>query len=79
MLLDVVQLLSPVQLSQSLLKFMFIESVLLSTILFILCQSLLLLPSIFPSTRSFPMSQLFASGGQNIEVSGSVLPMNIQG
>ena len=35
----------------------------------------------FPAPRSFPMSQLFASGGQNIEAStsASVLPMNIQG
>ena len=53
MFLDVDQLLSPVQLSQSLLKFMSIESVLFSTILFILCQPLLLLPSIFPSIRVF--------------------------
>ena len=37
-------------------------------------------PSIFPSIRSFPMSQFFASGGQSIGVSASqsVLPMNIQ-
>ena len=35
----------------------------------------------FPASRSFPMSQLFASGGQSIGVSASasVLPMNIQG
>ena len=48
---------------------------------FILCHSLLLLPSVFPSTRSFPVSQLFASGGQSIgaSASASVLPMNIQG
>ena len=34
----------------------------------------------FPASGSFPMSQLFASGGQNTGVSGSasVLPMNIQ-
>ena len=32
----------------------------------------------FPASRSFPMRQLFASGGQNIGVSASVLPMNIQ-
>ena len=46
----------------------------------ILCRPLLLLPSIFPSIRSFQMSQLFASGGQSIGVSASasVLPMNIQ-
>ena len=34
----------------------------------------------FPASGSFPMSQLFASGGQSTEVSASasVLPMNIQ-
>ena len=37
-----------------------------------------LLPSIFPSLRSFQMSQLFASGGQSIGVSASVFPVNIQ-
>ena len=41
---------------------------------------LLLLPPIPPSIRSFPMSRLFAWGGQNIGVSASapVLPMNTQ-
>ena len=43
-----------------------------------LCRSLLLLPSIFPSIRSFPVCQLFTSGGQSIGASASVLPMNIQ-
>ena len=35
----------------------------------------------FPASRSFPVSQLFASGGQSIgaSASASVLPMNIQG
>ena len=39
------------------------------------------LPSIFTSNSSFPMIQLFASGGQNIgaSASASVLPMNIRG
>ena len=34
----------------------------------------------FPASRSFPMSQFFASGGQSIRVSvsASVLPMYIQ-
>ena len=34
----------------------------------------------FPTSESFPMSQLFVSGGQSIgaSVSPSVLPMNIQ-
>ena len=45
----------------------------------ILCHPLLLLPAIFPASRSFPMSQLSASGGQSIGASASVLPMNIQG
>ena len=37
-------------------------------------------PQSFPASGSFPMSQLFASGGQSIgvSVSASVLPMNIQ-
>ena len=38
-------------------------------------------PQSFPASGSFPMSQLFASGGQSIRVSAflaSVLPMNIQ-
>ena len=36
------------------------------------------LPS-FPESGSFPMSWLFASGGQSIRASASVLSMNIQG
>ena len=36
-------------------------------------------PQSFPASESFPMSWLFASGGQSIEASVSVLPMNIQG
>ena len=32
----------------------------------------------FPASGPFPMSQFFASGGQNIGVSASVLPMNIK-
>ena len=65
--------------SQSLLKLMFIELVMPSNHL-ILCRPLLLLPLVFPSIRSFQMSQFFASGGQSIGVSASpsVLPMNIQ-
>ena len=65
--------------SQSLLKLMSIELVMQSNSL-ILCHPLLLLPSILPSIRSFPMSQFFTSGGQSIGVSASasVLPMNIQ-
>ena len=33
----------------------------------------------FPASGSFPMNQLFASGGQSIRASASVLPMNMQG
>ena len=33
----------------------------------------------FPASESFPMSQFFASGGQSMGASASVLPMNIQG
>ena len=66
--------------SWSLLKLMSIELVMPSNHL-ILSWPLLLLPSIFPSIRVFPMSQFFASSGQSIgaSASASVLPMNIQG
>ena len=66
--------------SQSLLKFMFIELVMLSKHL-ILCQPLFLLALIFSASGSFPMSRLFASGGQSNgdSASTSVLPMNSQG
>ena len=64
--------------SLSLLKFMSTESVMPSNHL-ILCHPLLLLPSIFPRVRIFPMSCIFASGGQSIGPSASVLPVNIQG
>ena len=65
--------------SQSLLKLMSIELVIPFNHL-IFCRPLLLLSSIFPSIRSFPVSQFFASGGQSIGVSASasVLPMDIQ-
>ena len=35
-------------------------------------------PQSFPASGSFPVNQFFASGGQSIGVSASVLPMNIQ-
>ena len=34
-------------------------------------------PQSFPESGSFPMSQLFLSGGQSIGVSASVIPTNI--
>jgi len=66
--------------SLRLLKLMFIESVMPSNQL-ILCQPLLLLPSTFVASRSFPITRLFASGGQSVGASAaaSVFPMNIQG
>ena len=33
----------------------------------------------FPASGSFPVSRLFASGGQSIGASASVFPMNVQG
>ena len=66
--------------SQSLLKFMFIESVMSSNLTssispFSFC------PQSFPASGYFPMSWLFPPGGQSIRTSASpaVLPMNIQG
>ena len=50
--------------SWSLLRLMSIESVRPSNHLILCCP--LLLPSVFPSIRSFPVSRLFASGGQSI-------------
>ena len=41
-------------------------------------RPLLLLPSISPASGSFLMSWFFASGGQSIRASASVLPINIQ-
>ena len=65
--------------SRSSLKPMSIESVMPSSHL-ILRHPLLFLPSIFPASGSFKMSQLFASGGQSIGVSASasVLAINVQ-
>ena len=54
----------------SLLKLMSIESVMPSNHL-ILCCPLFLLPSIFPTSGSFQMSQLSTSGGQSLGVSAS--------
>ena len=51
--------------SQSLLKLMSIESVMLSNYL-ILCHPLLLLPSILPSIRVFSNESVLQSGNQSI-------------
>ena len=58
--------------SQSLLKLMSIEWVMAFNRL-ILCYPLLLLPSFFPTSESFPVSQFFTSGGQSIGVSAHII------
>ena len=63
--------------SLSLLKFMAIESVILSNHL-ILCFPLLLLPSVFPSIRVFSNGSGLLSRWPKYLSSASVLPMNIQ-
>ena len=65
--------------SQSFVKLVSIESVMPSKYL-ILCHPLLFLFQLFPASVSFPMNQLFASGGQSIGASSSasVPPVNIQ-
>ena len=65
--------------SQSPPKPMSIESVMPSNHLILCCPFSSCLQS-FPTSRSFQVSQLFPSGGQNIGVSAStsVLPMNTQ-
>ena len=93
-LLAIVQLLSRVQfaipwtaahqaslsftISQSLLKLMSTELVMFSNH-FTLCHPFSFCLQSFPASGSFPMSRLFASGGQSIGAAASVLPMNIQG
>ena len=66
--------------SWSLLRFMFIESVMPSNHL-LLCHPLLLCLQSFSASESFLMSQLFASGSQNTGASASatVLPINSEG
>ena len=63
--------------SRSLLKVMSIKLVMPSSHL-ILCHPFLLRLQPFPAPGSFQMSQFFASGGQSIGASASVLAMNIQ-
>ena len=54
--------------SWSSLKVMFFESEMLSNHL-ILCTPFSFCPQSFPASESFPMSQLFTSGGQSVGVS----------
>ena len=65
--------------SQSLLKFMSTEPVLPSNISSSVAPFSPFLQS-FPASESFPMCQLFTSGGQSIGAlaSASVLPMNVK-
>ena len=66
--------------SQSSLRLMVIESAMPSSHL-ILCRPLLLLPPIPSTSESFPMTQLFAWGGQStgVSASASFLPKKSQG
>ena len=59
--------------SKSLLKFMSIESVMLSNHLILCCPFSFCLQS-FPAPRSFPMDWFFSSSGQSIEASTEVGP-----
>ena len=65
--------------SQSLLKLIFIKSVIPSNHFIFCCCFSSCLQS-FPASGSFPISRFFASGGQSIGVSASasILPMNTQ-
>ena len=58
-------------------QIMSIGLMMLSHQLILCCPSSFYLQS-FPASRSFPMSRLFVSGGQNIGASASVLPTNIR-
>ena len=66
--------------SQSLLKLMSIESVMPSNRLILCCPPAPFssCPQFFLASGSFLVSQHFASGGQSIGASTSVLPMNFQ-
>ena len=65
----------PITTSGSVLELLSIEAKMPSNHL-ILCRPLLLLPSLFPSIKTLPISRLFTSGGQGIgaSASASVLP-----
>ena len=64
--------------SWSLLSFMSIELVMPSNQISSSVAPFSSCPQSFPASGSSPMSRLFASGGQSIGASASVLPMNIQ-
>ena len=66
---------------QSLLKLMFIESVMPSNHLILCYPPFSSCPQSFPASGSFPMSWPFAPGDQSVGASAaaSVLPVNIQG
>ena len=68
-----------INISLRLPKLMFTESVMPSS-LPILCCPFSYCPQFSPASESFPVSQLFSSGGQIIgaSASASVLPVNIQ-
>ena len=68
----------PITNSRSLFKLMSIELVMSSSHL-VLCLPFSSCSQSLPASGSFPMSQLFTSGGQSIVVSAStsVLPVNI--
>ena len=63
--------------SRSLLKLMSIESVMPSNHL-ILRRPFTFCPQSLPASGPFPVSQLFAWGGQSTGISASILPMNTQ-
>ena len=63
--------------SRSLLKLMFIKSVMQSNYL-IFCHPFLLPPSIFPNIRVFSNESVLPSGSESTGVSASVPPVNTQ-
>ena len=71
----------PFTITQSLLKLIISTELVMPSNQLILCPPFSSCPQIFPASWSFPVSQLFALGGQSFEASVStpVLPMNIQG
>ena len=66
---------------QSSFKLMSIESVMMPSSHLILCRPLSFCPQSLPASKSFPMSQFFAWGGQSTGVSAlaSFLPKKSQG